>query len=571
MSQITDIIHCNSVKLFRHKSCFPSRKQIAFKKTKFDAAQFPSQVSLKLVNRSLEREDAACDNKNFIAFPHVQTLSNFPKEELFRKVVMVRFNSVILQENNENQSEAANAFSTIKYLYEAGAKVIMVGSWSENNNFTLPSGAYPSTESVADFLSSMLELRVVPVKFVIGYMHSKMEDSKNSDIFLIENLFHFKGEVANCSKFAKKLASGVDIIVNDAFSETHKVLASTVGIARFCYAYIAGFHFEDELYKMKNIVNSRERPYIAIIGGGKLVDKANALRFLVSTCDGLVFVGSMAFQIMHALGIPVPLKWVELGALKEAASIVESAKSRNIPIVIPKDIWCTKDHDSEHMEILSVDSTLEGWQPVDIGPRSLQEMISILSKCKKIMWIGSLKFSSSRHDKFGTFKLVEALRPLSQSSCNLTFVGNVEFNALFQKSSNVNLVKNAAVVWELLKGRKLPGLMALDRAYPFRVDWDVVYGDPARPLVVDVGSGNGLFLFGMARRRKDMNFLGLEMNAKLVDRCLENIDQFSIQNVYFITTNATSTFKSIVSSYPGELVLVSVQVILQCIFVIETL
>lgn len=99
--------------------------------------------------------------------------------------------------------------------------------------------------------------------------------------------------------------------------------------------------------------------FLAQIGGGKLADKAAALQCLVSTCDGLVFVGSMAFQIMHALGVPVPMKLVETGALEDAARIVESAKSRNIPLVLPQDVWCTIDHVSEEMQIASVHSIPE--------------------------------------------------------------------------------------------------------------------------------------------------------------------------------------------------------------------
>ncbi|GJZ75080.1 phosphoglycerate kinase, cytosolic-like protein isoform X1 [Tanacetum coccineum] len=72
-------------------------------------------------------------------------------------------------------------------------------------------------------------------------------------------------------------------------------------------------------------------------------------------------------------------------------------------------------------------------------------------------------------------------------------------------------------------------------------------------------TGNGLFLFGMTSKRKDMNFLGLEMNGKLVKRCLEAVHQSGLKNGYFIETNATSTFRSIVSSYPGKLVLASIQ------------
>ncbi|KAK4419239.1 Phosphoglycerate kinase [Sesamum alatum] len=554
----------NSLKIPLEKSCFYPRNRTAFMKKERSVVLFSLPVSCKVVDQaehSLVEKDAVCDRGNFTVFPHIQTLRNFPKEELLRKVVMVRFDAMVLLEGRKgHQSPPENAFSTIKYLYEAGAKVVLVGSWSKTINSRFSLEPCPSEESVAEFFSSVLELQVVPVKYVSVCMNSGVGDSKRSDILLLANLFHFKGERANCSKFAKELASGVDIVVNDAFSESHKVLASTVGIASFCNAYIAGFYFEEGLCKLKKIIKTTERPYMAIIGGGNLADKVAALHSLTSTCDGLIFVGSMAFQIMHALGVPVPMKLVELGALKEAVSVVESAKLRNIPLVLPKDFWCIKNHTLDQIEMFSACSIPEGWQPVDIGPRSLQEMIYLVSKCKKITWIGPSRFSSSKQDKCGTLELAEALGNLS--SCDITFVEKLEFEEVLEKSksfSNDNFVKTAAVVWEVLKGRKLPGLVALDRAYPYQVDWNVAYGDPTRPLVVDVGSGNGLFLVGMARRRKDMNFLGLEINAKLVDRCVGDIHRRGLHNVHFIATNATSTFRSIVSSYPGELVLVSIQ------------
>ncbi|PIN05213.1 Phosphoglycerate kinase [Handroanthus impetiginosus] len=393
------------------KACFHLRNRSAFRKKKCSGHLFSCPVSCKLVDQaeqSLVEEDAVSDGEQFTTFPHIQTLRNFPKEKLFRKVVMVRFDTmIILQGMKEHQSSPENAFSTIKYLYEAGAKVILVGSWSENANSRFSSEACPSTESVSDFLSSMLEVKIVPVKYGLRYTHSDVEVSKTSGILLLENLFYLKEERANCSKFSKELAAGVDIVVNDAFSESHKVLASTVGIASFCSENIAGFYFEECLHKLKKIMKTDKRPSVAIvliyslhffslfllffsfcfgmgsinlwiyllkssciliielqfylqIGGGNLADKAAALRFLSFTCDGLIFVGSMAFHIMHALGVPVLMKLVEGGALKEAVSIVESAKSRNILLVIPKDIWCIKNDNPKQMHIFSVYSIPEG-------------------------------------------------------------------------------------------------------------------------------------------------------------------------------------------------------------------
>ncbi|KAI4349124.1 hypothetical protein L6164_009760 [Bauhinia variegata] len=490
------------------------------------------------------------------ALPHIQTLRKFPKEELSAKVVMVRFDSSILfkLESDQNTLSVFNALLTIKYLYEAGAKVILVGDWNINN-FLLP-------ESVADFLSEILRIKVVPLQCISCNNLSKKEELKKADILLIENLSNNKEEVANCSKFAEALASGVHIFVNDSFSHSHKALASTVGVTRFCYACIAGFHFEESLSLLNNIAESSRKPYVAIIGGGHLYDKAAALHFLASRCQGLIFVGMISFQIMYALGVSVPSKLVEREVCDEALDIVRLARDRNIQILYPKDFWCRNEHDQKHLKTFPAHGILDGWVPVDLGPASLDEIGSVLTNSKKIIWIGPVKFTVSSKNINGASKLAKMLDQLSLSNCDITVVGNTACQIVRQELSSlssINMVENASVVWEFLKGRKLPGVMALDRAYPFEINWNDTYSDPAQPLVVDIGSGNGLFLLEMASRRTDLNFLGLEINGKLVRRCLDSVNQFGIKNGYFIATNATSTFRSIVSTYPGQLVLVSIQ------------
>ncbi|KAA3455150.1 phosphoglycerate kinase-like isoform X2 [Gossypium australe] len=89
------------------------------------------------------------------------------------------------------------------------------------------------------------------------------------------------------------------------------------------------------------------------------------------------------------------------------------------------------------------------------------------------------------------------------------------------------------------------------QAYPFEIDWSVAYHDASQPLVVDIGSDN-YFTFQLV-------YLNSVLVSQLVRRCLDSVHQSGIRNAYFIGSNATTTFRSIVSSYPGELVLVSVQ------------
>jgi phosphoglycerate kinase len=94
---------------------------------------------------------------------------------------------------------------------------------------------------------------------------SEIKGFEKENIYLLENLYNIKDEVANCLKYARELSSGVDIFVNDSFSNSHKVLASTVGVTRFCYACLAGFHFEEKLHLVKNLAEANKKPYVAIV------------------------------------------------------------------------------------------------------------------------------------------------------------------------------------------------------------------------------------------------------------------------------------------------------------------
>ncbi|KAK7381074.1 hypothetical protein VNO78_33598 [Psophocarpus tetragonolobus] len=544
-------------KLFKQKTCSHTGKFSNFQK--YCVPPIALQGSGELANHvanSVNHEIYFSNGGELNDIPHIRTLREFPREELFGKVVMVRFESKILLKRkcDEKNKSVSNAVYTIKYLHEAGAEVILVSDWNMNSPEL-------HIESVAGFLSAVLQIQVVPLYSISFNKLSKMNALNKENIHLLENLSNIKEEVANSLEFAKILSSGVDIFVNDSFSNSHKVLASTVGVTRFCYACIAGFHFEERLCILKNLAETSRKPYVAIIGGGNLYDKAASFQFLASRCQGFVFVGMMSFQVMHALGVSVPHNSVEHKVFNEALDMVRLARDRNIQILYPKDFWCRKKCDPNQLQLFPSNGILDGWMPVDLGPVSLDEISSMLTNSKKIIWIGPVKFVDSSKYTNGASKLARIIDQLSQNNCEITVVGTMASKLVRQDKTSlsfINIVENASVVWEFLKGRKLPGVMAIDRGYP-EINWNNIYSDPAQSLVVDIGSGNGVFLLEMARRRQDLNFLGLEINEKLVLRCLDSIHQFGIKNGYFVATNATSTFRSIVSTYPGELVLVSIQ------------
>ncbi|KAG8363538.1 hypothetical protein BUALT_Bualt19G0032800 [Buddleja alternifolia] len=90
-------------------------------------------------------------------------------------------------------------------------------------------------------------------------------------------------------------------------------------------------------------------------------------------------------------------------------------------------------------------------------------------------------------------------------------------------------------------------------------DWNAVYEDPTLPLMVDIGTGSGRFLIWLAKRnRGTRNYLGLEIRPKLVKRAEYWVNELAMKNIHFIYANATVSFKRLVSTYPGPLVLVSI-------------
>ncbi|KAK3433798.1 hypothetical protein EUGRSUZ_D01073 [Eucalyptus grandis] len=89
-------------------------------------------------------------------------------------------------------------------------------------------------------------------------------------------------------------------------------------------------------------------------------------------------------------------------------------------------------------------------------------------------------------------------------------------------------------------------------------NWDEVLEDPTLPLMVDIGCGSGRFLMWLAKANPTGNYLGLEIRQKLAKRAECWAKELALKNIHFLFANATVSFKHIISTYPGPLVLVSI-------------
>lgn len=193
-----------------------------------------------------------------------QTLKTFPRNELHGKVVMVRFDSRLCPRDDQFsiQYPNKNAINTLKYLCNAGAKVVVVTHSVSLKN----SSKDQYTQLVADYLSVCLEKKVAAAEGVTGHkVEYSINKLENGDILLLGNLSLYREEAANCMDFARNLSAKMDILVNDSFSESHRVLASTVGVARFTYARIAGFHLTEVLSLFAETLQKPKHPFMVLV------------------------------------------------------------------------------------------------------------------------------------------------------------------------------------------------------------------------------------------------------------------------------------------------------------------
>ena len=186
-------------------------------------------------------------------------------------------------------------------------------------------------------------------KDVVGENAKELKTSlKEGEILLLENVRFHREETDNDPEFAKQLAEGCDVFVNDAFGSAHRAHASTAGVASYLPA-IAGFLMEKEIDFLKNAIDNPERPLMAILGGSKVSDKIGVIEALLDKVDSLFIGGGMSYTFIKAQGYEVGDSICEPDKCDLALETLEKAKSKGVKMYLPLDIVVAKKYgpDSE--------------------------------------------------------------------------------------------------------------------------------------------------------------------------------------------------------------------------------
>lgn len=380
------------------------------------------------------------------------------------KKVLVRVDfNVPLDENGRitDETRIKAALPTIKYLLEHNAAVILC------SHLGRPKGEFNTKYSLAPVASRLKEIfgenRVTFASDIIGESAKQAVSSlKPGNIVLLENLRFHKEEEKNDPAFAKALAAYADIYVNDAFGTAHRAHASTAGVADYLPA-VAGELIGKELSVMGKALDNPERPFVAILGGRKVSDKIGVINNLLEKVDTLIIGGAMSYTFFKAMGLNIGNSLVEEDKLSLAKQLLAKAEAKGIKMLLPVDCVLANDFNAQ-AEMLTVDydKIPDGWEGMDIGPKTRELYAQAIKPAKTVIWNGPMGVFEFPRFAEGTKAVAKAMSECSGT----TIIGGGDSAAAVEQlgfaSKITHISTGGGASLEFLEGLELPGVAALN-------------------------------------------------------------------------------------------------------------
>ena len=276
-----------------------------------------------------------------------------------------------------------------------------------------------------------------------------------------------KAKVKESQKeFTKKLASYADCYINDAFGTAHRAHASTALIAEyFPTDKMFGYIMEGELKAIDSVLQAPKKPFTAILGGSKVSTKITIIESLMEKVDNLILGGGMTYTFMAALGGKVGNSICEKDQFDTALAFIEKAKKLGVNLVLAEDAKCGDAFSNEaNTKICPSNDIPEGWEGMDIGPKTAEKFQKVIKESKTILWngpVGVFEFDTFAN---GSKAIAEAIVEATANGA-YSLIGGGDSVACINKfgmAAKVSYVSTGGgALLEYMEGKELPGVAAI--------------------------------------------------------------------------------------------------------------
>jgi len=385
--------------------------------------------------------------------------------EVKGKRVLLRVDLNVPVENGvvTDATRIERAAPAITEIADKGAKVILL------SHFGRPKGKRDPKYTLKRVAAEVAHVIKRPIKFVDDCIGETAERAvagiKPGDIVCLENTRFYPGEEKNDPGFVDQLAKLGDLWVNDAFSAAHRAHASTEGLGHKLPAY-AGRTMQAEIEALEKALEQPQRPVAAIVGGAKISTKLDLLANLLEKVDALIIGGAMANTFLLALGKKVGKSLVEAELTGTAKDIMDKARHDHREVVLPVDaVVADKLEARTPSRTILVADVGANDMILDIGPRSIEHVVSVLARSHTLLWNGP--FGAFEIEPFdnGTIEVAETVAELTAAGKLVSVAGGGDTVAALNAAgvtdrfTYVSTAGGAFLEW--LEGKALPGVEVL--------------------------------------------------------------------------------------------------------------
>lgn len=392
-------------------------------------------------------------------------VENIKKFKTKNKTVLIRFDlNIPLTSGSPISDRITRVVDSITELKILNSKIIILSHLGRPRGEKM---ADLSLKQIVDQLEEAFNHKIIFIDDCVGKdVENKIKNADQGEIILLENCRFYKEEEDDDDAFAKSLSNLADVYINDAFACSHRSHASVSAITNHLPSY-CGNLLSEELLNLSDIIQKPVNPSITIMGGSKISTKISILKSLSIKMDTIVIVGGMANNFIKYAGQNVQNSLIENDVDDLINQIYEVANQNNCKIITPIDVVTAKEVKKDIQTTTSaIDEIKKNNMILDIGPQTIELIKKELSLAKTVFWNGPAGVFETSPFQVGTLEIAKYIADLSTKNLIKSFAGGGDTIAALEmanvKSEFSYISTGGGALLELLEGRKLPGLKALN-------------------------------------------------------------------------------------------------------------